>query len=67
MALGLGPNVEAFNPLPTPHVRLHGAASDAGGRPLAQLTELVASRRHYIAVIKLPRVQCGYCKSYFFG
>ncbi|GJT99191.1 hypothetical protein Tco_1094709, partial [Tanacetum coccineum] len=44
MALDLGPKIEDFDPLPTPRVRLHGAALDAGGRPLAKLTELVARR-----------------------
>nr|GEZ36853.1 RNA-directed DNA polymerase, eukaryota, reverse transcriptase zinc-binding domain protein [Tanacetum cinerariifolium] len=43
MALDWGPKIEKFVPLPTPQVRLHGAALDASSRPLAKLTELVAS------------------------
>ncbi|GJT15001.1 hypothetical protein Tco_0873707 [Tanacetum coccineum] len=62
MALDLGPKIEKFVPLPTPRVRLHGAALDAGGRPLAKLTELVASPHNYIAVIELPRVEFGDCE-----
>ena len=66
MALDLGPNVEDFNPLPTPHVRLYGSASDAGGHPLAKIAELVASRHNFTVVIELPKVQCGDSKSYLF-
>ncbi|GJW16143.1 hypothetical protein Tco_0020276 [Tanacetum coccineum] len=59
MALDFRPKIEKFNPLLTPRVRLHEAALDAGSRPLAKLTELVASPHNYIAVIELPRVEFG--------
>ncbi|GKC32389.1 hypothetical protein Tco_1039683 [Tanacetum coccineum] len=51
MALDFGPKIEKFNPLLTPRVRLHEAALDADSRPLAKLTELVASPHNYIVVL----------------
>ncbi|MFS7996478.1 putative increased DNA methylation [Helianthus anomalus] len=53
----LEPEVEYFVPLPKPYVRMFGAAANGGGRPLANVLELTASKSYYNVVVELPQVQ----------